>query len=114
MTGDASHQLKAARVLVELLSEDLPATNWSLFNHTRADLQGHLVSSRAETPEEVERARAEIKRWADFLDADIYSRPHDGDHISLHAEGTYKRVMVNVFVVVPADTPRWRKLLKRS
>ncbi|MFI0445844.1 hypothetical protein [Actinomadura sp. 6N118] len=105
---DVSHQLKAARVLVELLSDDLPATNWSLFNHTRADLQGQLDCSRAETPEEVERARAEIKRWADFLDVDVYSQPHgeSGEYISLHAEGNYKRVMVSVFVVVPADARR--------
>ncbi|MEU5879013.1 hypothetical protein [Spirillospora sp. NPDC047279] len=113
MTSDVSLQLKSAQVLVELLSEDLPAAYWSIYRLERAQLDGQLVSSNSDDPEVAAAARAEIQRWADFLDVDVFQREHAEDATSLRAEGHYKRVLVSIFVVVPAENPR-RRGFRRS
>jgi hypothetical protein len=65
-------QLAAAKVLVRLLSEDLPVASWTLYDHA-ADLDGQIGTHQGA----VEDRLAGLQRWADQLGAEINVRRYE-------------------------------------
>ncbi|GAA2416555.1 hypothetical protein GCM10010191_28710 [Actinomadura vinacea] len=112
--ADVKVQLKAVRVLADMLSRDLPPANWTVYPLKPPHLYGQVVHSGAETPNGISAAHDEIEQWARFLGVDVVAQPHTPyETIHLMAEGVYEGVEVDVAAIIPDDGGAWRERLGR-
>jgi hypothetical protein len=105
-------QLKAVRVLADLLTQDLPPAAWSVYARSPARLHGNVEHSGSDTPDGIGAAHDEIEQWARFLKVDMVTRQNARrETLHLLAEGVYEGVTIEVVAIVPDDGGAWRERL---
>lgn len=81
---DRERQLAIAKVLVTLLSEDLPTATWRISAY-RPNIVGQIGTSQGTAAQR----RADLRKWADFLGAELtvlrWER-HTGGEVEAQAE----------------------------
>lgn len=96
-------QIAAARVLMDLLNEDLPLASWSLYAHD-GGLSGQISPSQGSVQERL----ADMQKWADRLGQQIdvtrYEKRTGG---SVNVAGAIDGVRIYIFAAFPKkDLPK--------